>query len=236
MRKFAEMSRADSCMSKARLSEMTFVLLGRDAAAPVAIMRWVEERIRLGKNTIDDAQIKEAVQCAYFMENERMGRWTEPVTGMDAKTIELPPLKIAEKDYADGLTWHKGANAQDVATVYAEALCRERQLAEALKYLSERDAQVAALQVTAEHSRERADGLLKDKNEARELLQAAVGTKEELGFIVDCNTQDPDMHEEECPAGYKFECGRCEYKHEIEAWLSRHPSPSVPTKEGQDAN
>ena len=36
-------------------------------------MRWVEERIRLGKNAIDDPQIKEAVQCADFMENERTG-------------------------------------------------------------------------------------------------------------------------------------------------------------------
>ena len=74
MRKFAELSFKESCMSKARPTEMTFVLLGRDAAAPVAIMRWVEERIRLGKNTIDDEQIKEAVRCTDLMENERTGR------------------------------------------------------------------------------------------------------------------------------------------------------------------
>ena len=74
MRKFAELSSKESYMSKARPTEMTFVLLGRDAAAPVAIMRWVEERIRLGKNTIDDEQIKEAVRCADLMENERTGR------------------------------------------------------------------------------------------------------------------------------------------------------------------
>ena len=74
MRKFAELSFKESYMSKARPTEMTFVLLGRDAAAPVAIMRWVEERIRLGKNTIDDEQIKEAVRCADLMENERTGR------------------------------------------------------------------------------------------------------------------------------------------------------------------
>lgn len=60
MRKREELSDPNSCMSKARDDEMTFVLLGRDAAAPATIRAWIEERIRLGKNKEDDPQIVEA--------------------------------------------------------------------------------------------------------------------------------------------------------------------------------
>jgi hypothetical protein len=58
-------------MARARDDEMTFVLLGRDQAAPVAIRAWIAERIRLGKNRPDDAQVLEAEQCARTMEAER---------------------------------------------------------------------------------------------------------------------------------------------------------------------
>ena len=62
-----------SCMFKARDDEMTFVLLGRDVAAPAAIRAWIAERIRLGKNGPDDAQIQGAEMCARTMEAERQG-------------------------------------------------------------------------------------------------------------------------------------------------------------------
>jgi hypothetical protein len=68
MRKQKELSDPNSCMSRARDDEMTFVLLGRDKAAPVAIRAWIQERIRLGKNTPQDAQIAEAEGCATAME------------------------------------------------------------------------------------------------------------------------------------------------------------------------
>ena len=55
-------------MSRANDDEMTFVLLARDIAAPFAIRAWVSERIRLGKNFVDDLQIKEALDCALRME------------------------------------------------------------------------------------------------------------------------------------------------------------------------
>ena len=86
MRKFAELSSKESYMSKARPTEMTFVLLGRDAAAPVAIMRWVEERIRLGKNTVTDPQIVEAIDCAAHMETER----AEVVARQTFQHVEAP--------------------------------------------------------------------------------------------------------------------------------------------------
>lgn len=73
MRKVAELTNPSSCMSRARDDEMTFVLLGRDAAAPNAIRMWVAERIRLGKNEPDDPQVLEALECARTMEKERGG-------------------------------------------------------------------------------------------------------------------------------------------------------------------
>jgi hypothetical protein len=50
MRKEDELSKEHTCMQHAHPKEMVFVLLSRDAAAPVAIRAWVAERIRLGKN------------------------------------------------------------------------------------------------------------------------------------------------------------------------------------------
>lgn len=66
-----EIEYTESCLNKARDDERLFVLLSRDPAAPVAIRAWVKERLRLGKNTPDDAQIVEAIECASLMEIER---------------------------------------------------------------------------------------------------------------------------------------------------------------------
>jgi len=66
-----EIEHTESCFNKAHDGERLFVLLARDPAAPVAIRAWVAERIRLGKNGPDDAQILEAIECANLMEMER---------------------------------------------------------------------------------------------------------------------------------------------------------------------
>jgi hypothetical protein len=50
---------------------MLFVLRTVDAASPATIRFWCEERVRLGKNKVDDEQIKEALACAATMETER---------------------------------------------------------------------------------------------------------------------------------------------------------------------
>lgn len=71
MIKREELTNPASCMSRARDDEMTFVLLGRDASAPVAIRAWVAERLRLLKNQPDDPQIVEALECAARMERDR---------------------------------------------------------------------------------------------------------------------------------------------------------------------
>jgi len=62
----------NSCLNRAREEERIFVLLGRDEAAPRAIRDWVRERLRLGKNTMGDPQITEALDCAEKMVAERL--------------------------------------------------------------------------------------------------------------------------------------------------------------------
>lgn len=76
MRKKDELSLPVTCMAHAHPEEMVFVLLSRDAAAPVAIRAWVAERLRLGKNQRTDAQIQEALTCAQTMESEGR-RWAD---------------------------------------------------------------------------------------------------------------------------------------------------------------
>jgi len=68
MRKRDELSDPNSCMSRARDDEWTFVLLERDIAAPDTIRDWCARRIKLGKNSLADAQIQEALTCAEKME------------------------------------------------------------------------------------------------------------------------------------------------------------------------
>jgi hypothetical protein len=67
MRKREELSNPNSCTNRANDYEMMFVLLGRDAAAPATIMAWIDKRIKLGKNQIEDEQIQEAIKCANEM-------------------------------------------------------------------------------------------------------------------------------------------------------------------------
>ena len=71
MKKVDELNNPSSCMSRAQDHELTFVLLARDATAPTTIRAWVAERIKAGKNKIDDAQIVEALKCAEAMELQR---------------------------------------------------------------------------------------------------------------------------------------------------------------------
>lgn len=71
MRKTEEQANPASCFNQALPQEMTFVLLGRDEAAPAVIRAWCAERIRLGKNLQSDQQIIEAQGCATRMDLER---------------------------------------------------------------------------------------------------------------------------------------------------------------------
>ncbi len=71
MTKHDELTKPDSCLSKARDNEMLFVLLGRDAAAPAVVRAWILERIRLGKNQPGDPQLVEALEWARIVEGEQ---------------------------------------------------------------------------------------------------------------------------------------------------------------------
>lgn len=66
-----EIDDSQSCFNKAQDGERLFVMLARDPATPIAIRAWIAERIRLGKNTPEDDQIREAYECARLMEIER---------------------------------------------------------------------------------------------------------------------------------------------------------------------
>lgn len=99
MRKKDELSREHTCMQTAHPEEMVFVLLSRDAAAPVAIRAWVAERLRLGKNVETDEQIVDALECADTMEKE--GRlWTGPYPGLT--------LDKAEQLYKENMEVERG--------------------------------------------------------------------------------------------------------------------------------
>lgn len=71
MIKFHELTNPKSCLNKAQPTEMLFVLLARDPAAPATIRAWADERVKLGKNQPDDRQIREALACASLMDKQR---------------------------------------------------------------------------------------------------------------------------------------------------------------------
>lgn len=97
MRKEDELAKEHTCMQSAHPKEMVFVLLSRDAAAPVAIRAWVAERLRLGKNVNTDEQIVEALACASTMEVE--GRlWTGPFPGLTLAEAEQRYKEMLENE------------------------------------------------------------------------------------------------------------------------------------------
>ena len=62
------------CYANADPDEPMFIVLGRDAAAPIAIRAWIDQRIASGKNKPDDEQIVEAREIADAMEQYRTQR------------------------------------------------------------------------------------------------------------------------------------------------------------------
>jgi hypothetical protein len=74
MIKRKEDSDPKSCWNRADEEEIVFVLLARDPAAPQAILAWIKERIRLGKNKAGDAQLNEASKCMLDMYGYRLKR------------------------------------------------------------------------------------------------------------------------------------------------------------------
>lgn len=73
MIKALEKADGNSCLNKAREDELIFVLLERDPAASFAIRQWAEQRVRIGKNTPGDYQLREALKLADAMDEKREG-------------------------------------------------------------------------------------------------------------------------------------------------------------------
>lgn len=73
MRKRDELSDPRSCLNRATENEWCFVLLGRDRAAPAAVLAWIDERVRLGKNKLNDPQIREAQEWVRAVLAEQAG-------------------------------------------------------------------------------------------------------------------------------------------------------------------
>lgn len=73
MRKRDELTDPNSCMSRADINEMVFVLITRDEDAPDTIRDWIKRKIKRGKNP-DDPKLLNAEECARIMEAEREER------------------------------------------------------------------------------------------------------------------------------------------------------------------
>ena len=58
MMKMLESNDPNSCWNKAKDHEIVFVLIEKDESAPGTINDWCDRRIKAGKNTEGDAQIK----------------------------------------------------------------------------------------------------------------------------------------------------------------------------------
>lgn len=73
MRKIDELKDPTSCLNKAKDDEMLFVLLSRDQAAAETVRFWCQKRVQYKKNSPNDPQLLEALECANRMEEE--GPW-----------------------------------------------------------------------------------------------------------------------------------------------------------------
>lgn len=94
MIKREELTNPASCMSRAAEDEMTFVLLGRDVAAPAAIRAWIAERVSSGKNSPTDPQILEARECAAQMELHQGPSGCEISPSRESVDAAVPSLTI----------------------------------------------------------------------------------------------------------------------------------------------
>lgn len=62
MIKEKELSDPNSCLNKAKLDEFLFILRDKDPTMKNVINFWIDERIRMGLNTISDSKINEAMK------------------------------------------------------------------------------------------------------------------------------------------------------------------------------
>jgi hypothetical protein len=94
-RKFIELKAGR--MEKCFPDEPTFVLLGRDACAPLAIRSWIEARILTGKNVRTDAQIHEAWMLVLMMEREQ-SEWSKLAHAPTDDPPPYPDVELTEEE------------------------------------------------------------------------------------------------------------------------------------------
>lgn len=98
MLKHLELTSPTSCINKARDTEMLFVLLARDKAAAITIRFWVAQRVKLGLNTFTDPQIKEALDCARYMEQSAPASAVEVnKTSPGVEQNKIPSAQVTEQ-------------------------------------------------------------------------------------------------------------------------------------------
>lgn len=100
MRKRMEILDPHSCFNRARDGEWLFVLLGRDPAASTAVRAWIEERIRLQKNTREDAQVKDAEEWIRTVEAEQRNDRTVERMACEPALAKLTE-RLASDDIVD---------------------------------------------------------------------------------------------------------------------------------------
>jgi len=119
-----ELSDSNSCFNKAADSERLFVLLARDPAAPYALRAWVDERVRLGKNRLEDGQIQEALDCARLMELERAEiestRRQQKLSWAEGGSVSRS-LRISTLDSKIGLPCRAEVTWQDLVAMLSTA-------------------------------------------------------------------------------------------------------------------
>jgi hypothetical protein len=132
MIKEKELTDPTSCMSRARPGEMTFVLLGRDKAAPVAIAAWAAARVALGKNQPGDAQIQEALECALRMIAESGGDGSPPSEFLLLIALSFFMERAHENSVAKGF-WPGGTESISAETCGSKIALMHSELSEALE-------------------------------------------------------------------------------------------------------
>lgn len=120
MRKKDEIAHPGSCLNKASDDEMLFVLLGRDLASTVAVEAWINERIALGKNRVNDSQIMEAQAWVEKVREEQRAKIAEN-RELDALKREL---WAALKECPFAIRVREGAALENEAASVAATLAQ----------------------------------------------------------------------------------------------------------------
>ena len=118
MIKRLELSNPDSCMSRARDDEMTFVLLARDLSAPETIRFWVGSRLMKGLNDISDPQITEALDCANAMEKQSLA------PRIQTKTYKIEYIDVMMRRHKCYMAFKTDLTRTDYINTLAELGCK----------------------------------------------------------------------------------------------------------------